>query len=120
MWVTRVMGHGTMEHDWTGTGGGGLRRRAEGSAWRLGGRRVVSGLFFFPRGGSAQVARALSRALARLGWKVTLAVGSLGQAGEETHAPTFFSGVDLVTVDYSPGAGGVPFPPSFQGRAAAP
>lgn len=29
------------------------------------GRRVVLGLFFFPRGGSAQVARALSRALGR-------------------------------------------------------
>src|SRR2546427_5798519 len=114
------MGHGTMEHDWTGTGGGGLQQRqAEGSAWRLGGRRVVSGLFFFPRGGSAQVARALSRALARLGWKVTLAVGSLGQAGEQTHAPTFFSGLDLVTVDYSPGVGGVPFQPSYEDRPDA-
>ncbi len=111
----------TMEHDWTGTGGGGLQqRRAEGSAWRLGGRRVVSGLFFFPRGGSAQVARALSRALARLGWKVTLAVGSLGQAGEQTHGPTFFSGVDLVTVDYSSGGGSVPFQPSYEDRPDAP
>src|SRR5947207_10216748 len=97
--------------------GGRQQRRAEG---RRGGGRVVSGLFFFPRGGSAQVARALSRALARLGWKVTLAVGSLGQAGEQTHAPTFFSGVDLVTVDYSPGVGGVPFQPSYEDRPDAP
>ena len=77
-------------------------------------------MFFFPRGGSAQVARALSRSLARLGWKVTLAAGSLGQAGEQTHAPTFFSGVELVTVDYSPGVGGVPFQPSYEDRPDAP
>ena len=63
----------------------------QGSARRLRGRRVVVGLFFFPRGGSAQVARALSRALAQTAWEVTLAVGSLGQVGEQTHAPTFFS-----------------------------
>ena len=44
--------------------GGGWQRRAEGSVRRRGGCRVVSGLFFFPRGGSAQVVRALSRALA--------------------------------------------------------
>jgi glycosyltransferase involved in cell wall biosynthesis len=100
------------------------QRRAEGSARRRAGRRVVSGLFFFPRGGSAQVARALSRSLAQTGWEVTLAAGSLGQAGEQTHAPTFFDGVDLVTVDYSPGRprdeGGVPFQPSYEDRPGAP
>src|SRR5207249_11909561 len=67
---------------------------------------LVSGLFFFPRGGSAQVARGLGRALAETGWEVTLAAGSLGQAGEQTHAPTFFGGLDVVTVDYSPGSEG--------------
>ena len=56
-----------------------LARR--GSARRQRGRRVVSGLFFFPRGGSAQVARALGRALAQTGWEVTLAAGSLGRRG---------------------------------------
>jgi glycosyltransferase involved in cell wall biosynthesis len=104
--------------------GGSWRRRAGGFARGRGGRRVVSGLFFFPRGGSAQVARALNPALAQLGWEVTLAAGSLGQAGEQTHAPTFFSGVDLVTVDYSPdrqlGEGGVPFQPSYEDRPGAP
>src|SRR6266545_4638986 len=93
----------------------------QGFARRQRGRRVVSGLFFFPRGGSAQVARALSRALAETGWEVTLAAGSLGQAGEQTHAPTFFGGVDVVKVDYSPGrqrdGGGVPFQPSYEDRA---
>jgi glycosyltransferase involved in cell wall biosynthesis len=85
------------------------------------GRRVVSGLFFFPRGGSAQVARALGRALGQAGWEVTLAAGSLGQMGEQTHAPTFFGAVDLVTVDYSPDRqGGVPFQPSYEDRPDAP
>ena len=93
----------------------------QGSARRQGGRRAVLGLFFFPRGGSAQVARALSRALAQTGWEVTLAAGSLGQAGEQTHAPTFFGAVDLVTVDYSPGRqggeGGCAVPALVRGSA---
>ncbi len=96
----------------------------QGSARRQRGRRVVAGLFFFPRGGSAQVARALSHALAQTGWEVTLAAGSLGPAGEQTHAPTFFGAVDLVTVDYSlnrrGGEGGVPFQPSYEDRPGAP
>ncbi|MEX2375346.1 MAG: hypothetical protein WD942_07135, partial [Dehalococcoidia bacterium] len=96
----------------------------KGFARRQRGRRVVSGLFFFPRGGSAQVARALSHALAQTGWEVTLATGSLGQAWEQTHAPTFYDAVDLVTVDYSPdrqgGEGGVPFQPSYEDRPGAP
>ncbi len=96
----------------------------QGSARRQRGRRVVAGLFFFPRGGSAQVARALSHALAQTGWEVTLAAGSLGPAGEQTHAPTFFGAVDLVTVGYSlnrrGGEGGVPFQPSYEDRPGAP
>ena len=108
----------------TTEGGGGQHRRAEGSVGLLGGRRVVSGLFFFPRGGSAQVVRALSRALAQTGWEMTLAVGSLGHPGDQTHAPTFFAGADLVAVDYSRGRsgaeGGVPFQPSYEDRPGAP
>jgi glycosyltransferase involved in cell wall biosynthesis len=95
----------------------GYRRRQHGGG-------VVLGLFFFPRGGSAQVVRALSRALPQTGWAVTLAAGSLGQAGEQTHAPTFFGAVDLVPVDYSPdrqdSEGGVPFQPSYEDRPGAP
>ena len=52
----------------------------------MGQGRVVMGLVFFPRGGSAYVVRYLSPALARAGWSVSLAVGSLGLPGEETHA----------------------------------
>jgi hypothetical protein len=102
------------------------RRRGRPSVQRSGGR-VVSALFFFPRGGSAQVARALCRTLPTIGWEVSLAAGSLGSAGEQGHAPSFFSGVDVVSVDYSPArrladptAAIVPFQPSYEDRPGAP
>ncbi len=99
------------------------------------------GLLFFPRGGSAQVARYLSEALARADWSVGLVVGSLGEPGETTHAPTFFagslgpsgplSGVVVRHLDYSEAqrrflAGGsavgatVPMHPSYEDRPDAP
>jgi glycosyltransferase involved in cell wall biosynthesis len=91
------------------------------------GGRVVSALFFFPRGGSAEVTRSLSRALPAAGWRVKLAVGSLGQWGEPTHAASFFAGVDVRPLDYSPAleradrlAAAVPFPPSYEDRPDAP
>jgi glycosyltransferase involved in cell wall biosynthesis len=100
-------------------GGGAPARRSAG--------RVVSALFFFPRGGSAQVARALCRVLPTVGWEVSLAAGSLGRAGEQSHAPTFFSGADVISVDYSPAqrladptAAIVPFQPSYEDRPRAP
>jgi glycosyltransferase involved in cell wall biosynthesis len=90
--------------------------------------RVVSALFFFPRGGSAQVARSLARALPAAGWRLTLAAGSLGRSGEPTHAASFFAGVDVHTLDYSPAleqraqppGASVPFPPSYEDRPGAP
>jgi Glycosyltransferase Family 4 len=88
---------------------------------------VVSALFFFPRGGSAQVARSLARALPAAGWRPTLAAGSLGQAGQPTHAASFFAGVDVRSLDYSPALeraepllAPVPFPPSYEDRPGAP
>src|SRR5437773_12083670 len=63
---------------------------------------VVSALFFFPRGGSAQVTRSLARALPAAGWQAALAAGSLGQPGEPTHAASFFAGIDVHALDYSP------------------
>jgi glycosyltransferase involved in cell wall biosynthesis len=65
----------------------------------MGEGRVVMGLLFYPRGGSAYVVRYLSPALERAGWTVGLATGSLGVAGDETHAATFFSGLDVHVVD---------------------
>ena len=90
-------------------------------------RLVVSALFFFPRGGSAQVARSLARALPNADWQMTLAAGSLGQSGEPTHAASFFAGIDVNPLDYSPAlefanplAAPVPFPPSYEDRPGAP
>ncbi len=94
-------------------------------------RRVVMGLLFYPRGGSAYVVRYLSPALARAGWSVSLAVGSLGKAGEETHAPTFFAGLDVSFVDSTDAvrlfesgseAIGAPQPmhPSYEDRSGVP
>ena len=89
--------------------------------------RVCSALFFFPRGGSAQVARALTGALAESGWQVTLAAGSLGGPDTPTNAASFFSDIDVSTVDYSPAlrladplAAAVPFQPSYEDRPAGP
>src|SRR3954467_8738886 len=85
-------------------------------------------LMFFPRGGSAQVARYVARALPGAGWDVTLVAGSLGDESEASHASVFFEGVaDLRTVDYTearhapdPLAATPPFQPSFEDRADAP
>src|SRR4051812_47645498 len=89
------------------------------------------GLLFFPRGGSAQVARYLVPALGDAGWTGTLVGGSLGRSGETTHAPTFYGDVDLRHLDYTAAvaafeagasAVGAPVPmhPSFEDRAGAP
>jgi glycosyltransferase involved in cell wall biosynthesis len=84
-------------------------------------------LFFFPRGGSAQVARALCGSLPAAGWRVTLASGSVGSEGEHGNAQSFFPGADVVVVDYSPAgrmadplAAIVPFQPSYEDRPGAP
>nr|MDQ3381844.1 glycosyltransferase [Actinomycetota bacterium] len=89
--------------------------------------RVCSALFFFPRGGSAQVTRALARALPETGWQMTLATGSLGVPGDPTHAGGFYSGIDIAAVDYSPAlrladplAAPVPFQPSYEDRPTGP
>lgn len=89
------------------------------------------GLLFYPRGGSAYVVRYLSPALGRAGWTVSLAVGSLGASGEETHAPTFFEGLDVHHLDSTEAArifdaGGdaiaaaQPVHPSYEDRVGVP
>ncbi len=93
-------------------------------------RAVGMGLFFYPRGGSAQVTRYLSRSLAAAGWDVRLATGSLGDPGDPTHAPTFFERADLATVDQTgareafargedPMAAEIPMHPSYEDREGA-
>ena len=96
----------------------------------MGQGRIVMGLVFFPRGGSAYVVRYLSPALAQAGWSVSLAVGSLGLPGDKTHARTFFDGLDVHVLDATDAlrafeAGGdaiaapSPMHPSYEDRAGA-
>jgi glycosyltransferase involved in cell wall biosynthesis len=75
--------------------------------------RTVSGLQFFPRGGSAHVARALARQLPAHGWEVTVVSGSL--PGGSTDARAFYAGLDVVPVDFT--AGDAPMHPSYEDRA---
>ena len=89
------------------------------------------GLFFYPRGGSAQVARYLSRALARDGRQVTLCSGSLGPSGALGDATTIFGGIDVVPASYDDAVArwqrgedpmDAPFPmhPSYEARSGVP
>lgn len=70
---------------------------------------------FFPRGGSAHVARALAGELPGHGWEVTLVSGSL--AGGEGDARAFYSGLDVHAVDFD--AGEAPMHPSYEDRPGA-
>jgi glycosyltransferase involved in cell wall biosynthesis len=72
---------------------------------------------FFPRGGSAHVARALARELPKHGWDVTIASGSLA-AGGTGDARRFYAGLDVHAVDFS--AGDAPLHPSYEDRPGAP
>jgi glycosyltransferase involved in cell wall biosynthesis len=89
--------------------------------------RAVMALMFFPRGGSSQVMRYVARGLPEHGWDVKLVAGSLGAEGEQSHAATFFAGVDVQAMDYSeaaeaddPLAHDPPFQPSYEDRPDAP
>jgi glycosyltransferase involved in cell wall biosynthesis len=68
---------------------------------------------FFPRGGSAHVARALARQLPASGWDVTIVSGSRQGAD----ARTFYGGLDTVTVDFD--TGDAPMQPSYEDRLDA-
>ena len=62
------------------------------------------GFYFFPRGGGAQVARYLCRALAGGPWDPMLFAGSLGTASQYSNADRFFRGVRCQSLDYTPAA----------------
>src|SRR4051794_27847668 len=72
---------------------------------------------FFPRGGSAPVARALAEALPATGWDVTVLSGSLGGGGIGD-ARRFYAGLDVRPVDFA--AGEAPMHPSYEDRPGAP
>lgn len=95
------------------------------------GRRVVSGILFSPRGGSAHAARALNARLPGEGWETSLVTGSRRDAGPAQDARAFYGEVDdLGVVDFttalaspdpmSPPAGAAPMHPSFEDRPGAP
>jgi len=77
--------------------------------------RVLSGLLFFPRGGSAHVARALAHELPAHGWDVTVVSGSQPGHGD---AQTFYAGLDVHPVRFA--AGEAPMHPSYEDRPGAP
>ncbi|HEV7492218.1 glycosyltransferase family 4 protein [Baekduia sp.] len=70
---------------------------------------------FFPRGGSAHVARALATEMPAHGWDVTLVTGSLAGGHGDAHA--FYKDLDVRPVDF--GAGDAPMHPSYEDRSGA-
>ncbi|MDP9465440.1 MAG: glycosyltransferase family 4 protein [Actinomycetota bacterium] len=92
---------------------------------------VVMGFYYFPRGGSAQVARYLCRALGGSRWAPTLFAGSIGSPADSSNAHRFFSGICCESLDYSPAwadwsrgadpmAAAVPMPASYEDKAGVP
>jgi glycosyltransferase involved in cell wall biosynthesis len=95
--------------------------------------RILMAIAFYPRGGSAQVARYLTRALRDQGHAVQLVSGSLKHSGAGFDAKVFFEGLPVVEVDYTEAALGfeagldpmsehfaVPFQPSYEDKPAVP
>jgi glycosyltransferase involved in cell wall biosynthesis len=89
--------------------------------------RVLMGLMFFPRGGSAHVARNLATALPAAGWDASIVSGSLALPGRPGDARAFYRDLDVHPVDFTaaldapdPLLADPPFHPSFEERADAP
>jgi glycosyltransferase involved in cell wall biosynthesis len=96
------------------------------------GERVVSATMFYPRGGSAFVARALAHGLVDAGVELTLISGSRHDHGRFEDAREFYRGLMLHEVDFTPAlhsprpldfdgpAGTAPMQPSFEDRPGVP
>lgn len=89
--------------------------------------RAVMGLMFYPRGGSAQVARMLAQLLPESGWDVTLVSSSLTRPDHLGDARTFFAGLDIRPLDCTaalhaddPLLADPPLHPSYEDRPGAP
>jgi glycosyltransferase involved in cell wall biosynthesis len=85
------------------------------------------GLAFFPRGGSAHVARNLAGALGGAGWDVTVVSGSITRPGEPGDAREFYAGLDVRPLDMTaalasqdPMRADPPMHPSYEDRPGAP
>jgi glycosyltransferase involved in cell wall biosynthesis len=84
-------------------------------------------LAFFPRGGSAHVARNLAIALDGCGWDVSVLSGSLSRPGEPGDAREFYAGLDVRPLDMTraleaadPMRADPPMHPSYEDRPGAP
>jgi glycosyltransferase involved in cell wall biosynthesis len=64
--------------------------------------KLLMGTYFYPRGGSAHVARALARELQTQGIEVTLVSGSRTDLGPAADAHDFYAGLDVRAVDFTP------------------
>jgi glycosyltransferase involved in cell wall biosynthesis len=64
--------------------------------------KVLMGIYFYPRGGSAHSARALTHQLEEHGFDVTLLSGSRTDLGPAADARAFYEGIDVRTVDFTP------------------
>jgi len=95
------------------------------------GRDVISAIMFYPRGGSAFVARALAHGLVDAGVALTLVSGSRHDLGAFEDARRFYRGLRVREVDFTPAlrsarpldyagpAGTAPMQPSFEQRPGA-
>jgi glycosyltransferase involved in cell wall biosynthesis len=94
--------------------------------------RLLMGIYFYPRGGSAHSARAIARELGTNDFEVTLLSGSRSDLGEDSRADRFYSGLDLRALDFTPAvraadplryrgpAGTAPIHGSYEDRPGAP
>ncbi len=85
------------------------------------------GLQFFPRGGSAHVARNLAHGLPAAGWSARIVSGSVRRPGWPGDAAVFYAGLDVRPVDMTaaleapdPMAADPPLHPSYEDRPGAP
>jgi glycosyltransferase involved in cell wall biosynthesis len=95
--------------------------------------KILMSLIFYPRGGSAQVARYLSRALIELGHEVHLITGTLHDGDPQHDANVFFGDIPMTLVDYTDAWRGFeqgedplsdkwsnPFHPSYEDKPGVP
>lgn len=95
-------------------------------------QRVLMGIYFYPRGGSAYSTRAIARELDANGLEVTLVAGSRSDLGDASLACSFYAGLDVRALDFTPSvrsaeplrfrgpAGTAPIHGSYEDRPGAP
>lgn len=93
--------------------------------------RILHGLLFYPRGGSAFVARALAHKAQERGNEVQIVSGSLGSGDTFSNATTFYAGLPTAAMNYDhaqqmfllgtdPMTAPQPFHPSYEDRGRVP